>query len=66
LKFSDNIYFARAGLALGEKKFLEYGKRFGFDEQISFPLPVARSRLAREGIKSEVQLADSSFGQGES
>ncbi|HPZ41553.1 MAG: penicillin-binding transpeptidase domain-containing protein [Dethiobacteria bacterium] len=65
MKFSDNIYFARAGLALGEKKFLEYGKRFGFDEQISFPLPVARSRLAREGIKSEVQLADSSFGQGE-
>lgn len=65
MKYSDNIYFARAGLALGEKKFLEYGERFGFGEEISFPLPVARSRLAREGIKSEIQLADSSYGQGE-
>ncbi len=65
MKYSDNIYFARAGLALGEKKFMEYGGRFGFGEEISFPLPVARSRLAREGIKSEIQLADSSYGQGE-
>ncbi len=65
MKFSDNIYFARAGLALGAKKFLEYGARFGFDEEIAFPLPVARSRLAREGISSEIQLADSSYGQGE-
>lgn len=63
--FSDNIYFARAGLALGEEKFMEYGGRFGFGEELSFPLPVARSRLAREGIKSEIQLADSSYGQGD-
>lgn len=65
MKFSDNIYFARAGLALGEKKFMEYGARFGFDEGITFPLPTARSRLTREGMRSEVQLADSSYGQGE-
>lgn len=65
MKFSDNIYFARAGLALGAQKFLEYGERFGFGEEIAFPLPVARSRLARDGISSEIQLADSSYGQGE-
>lgn len=65
MKYSDNIYFARAGLALGEEKFVEYGKRFGIGEEIPLPLPVARSRLAREGIKSEIQLADSSYGQGE-
>ena len=65
MKYSDNIYFARAGLALGVQKFMEYGERFGFGEEIAFPLPVARSRLAPEGITSEIQLADSSYGQGE-
>ena len=65
MKFSDNIYFARAGLALGEKQFARYGERFGFGEQIPLPLPAARSRLSKEGLKSEIQLADSSFGQGE-
>ncbi len=65
MKFSDNIYFARAGLALGGDKFLEYGERFGFGEAMDFPLPSACSRLAGEGIKSEIQLADSSYGQGE-
>lgn len=65
MKYSDNIYFAQAGLALGQEKFTSYGERFGFDEQIDFLLPVARSRLSQGGIRSEVQLADSSFGQGE-
>lgn len=65
LKYSDNIYFARIGLTLGEEKFMEYGERFGFGEAISFTLPVARSRLAPEGMKSEIQLADSSYGQGD-
>lgn len=65
MKFSDNIYFARAGLALGKQKFARYGGRFGFEEQIPFLLPAARSRLSEEGFKSEIQLADSGFGQGE-
>lgn len=65
MKYSDNIYFARAGLALGTEQFTRYGERFGFGEQLDFLLPAARSRLAQNGIRSEVQLADSSFGQGE-
>lgn len=65
MKFSDNIYFARAVLALGEERFTGYGERFGFGEQIPFTLPVARSRLVREKMGSEAQLADSGFGQGE-
>lgn len=65
MKLSDNIYFARAGLALGRKKFIQYGERFGLGEELPLPLPAARSRLSKEGIKSEIQLADSSFGQGE-
>ena len=65
MKYSDNIYFAQAGLALGEDKFIGYGKRFGFGEQIPFLLPAARSRLVREKMNTELQLADSSYGQGE-
>lgn len=65
MKYSDNIYFAQAGLALGEDKFIGYGKRFGFGEQIPFLLPAARSRLVREKMNTELQLADSGYGQGE-
>ncbi len=65
MKFSDNIYFARAGLALGGENFLSYGDRFGFGGEIDFLLPAASSSLAYQGIRSEVQLADSSYGQGE-
>jgi|LSQX01.3.fsa_nt_gb penicillin-binding protein len=66
MAYSDNIYFAQVGLALGEKRFLEYGERFGFNESIPFTLPVAKSRLSRDDqIRSEIQLADSSYGQGE-
>lgn len=65
MKYSDNIYFAQAGLALGNSLFESYGERFGFDKKIPFPLPVAVSRLCREELASDILLADSSFGQGE-
>ncbi|MEW5785485.1 MAG: penicillin-binding transpeptidase domain-containing protein [Bacillota bacterium] len=65
MMFSDNIYFARVGLTLGAELFARYGTPFGFSESIPFTLPVAVSRLCKEQIQSEVQLADSSFGQGE-
>jgi penicillin-binding protein 3 len=65
MRFSDNIYFARLGLELGPDLFEDYGDRYGFAGQIPFTLPVAASRLSRDGITSEILLADSSFGQGE-
>jgi penicillin-binding protein len=65
MRFSDNIYFARVGLVLGPALFESYGDRFGFGEKIPFELPVAVSRLSKNGINTEILLADSSFGQGE-
>ena len=65
MKYSDNIYFARAGLSLGAALFNSYGDLFGFGDTVPFVLPAAVSRLSRDGIKTEIQLADSSFGQGE-
>ena len=65
MKYSDNIYFARAALALGKGKFKEYSERFGFTRSLPFPLPVALSRLAPDEIKSKIQLADSGYGQGQ-
>lgn len=65
MKDSDNIYFAQIGLAVGAELFERFGERFGFGERVPFILPVAVSSLSRKGIASEIQLADSSFGQGE-
>lgn len=65
MRFSDNIYFARVGLVLGPALFESCAIRFGFGETIPFTLPVAVSRLSKNGINSEILLADSSFGQGE-
>ncbi len=65
MKYSDNIYFARAGLAVGAAAFEAYGERFGFGEKIPFLLPVAISSLSQGGIHTDIQLADSSYGQGE-
>ena len=59
MKYSDNIYFARAALAwVG--KFKEYGERFGFTRS-SFSCRWLSAR--HDEIKSEIQLADG-YGQG--
>ncbi|WP_067927026.1 penicillin-binding transpeptidase domain-containing protein [Alicyclobacillus shizuokensis] len=66
LVWSDNIYFAQVGLALGEKRFTSGLERFGFGKSFSFPLAVEASQVAdKERIKNEEQLADSAYGQGQ-
>ncbi|MBM7585752.1 penicillin-binding protein [Bacillus pakistanensis] len=66
LKFSDNIYFAQIGLETGDKNFVEGLKKFGFGEEIPFTYPITASQVSNNGkISSEIQLADSAFGQGE-
>ncbi|MGM7703025.1 penicillin-binding transpeptidase domain-containing protein [Pseudalkalibacillus sp. Hm43] len=63
---SDNIYFAMSVLDIGEEAFLQETKNFGFDEKIPFPYPIPASQIANEdGIKNEIQLVDSSYGQGQ-
>jgi penicillin-binding protein 3 len=66
LKFSDNIYFARIGLEMGEENFVNGLKKFGFGEELPFAYPIKSSQISNDGeIKKEIQLADSAFGQGE-
>ena len=62
---SDNIYFAQAALKIGTSKFTESLDKIGFNQQIDFPLSLAKSQYANaDGIDSEGKLADSGFGQG--
>ena len=49
IKFSDNIYFARAGLDMGKETFIQGLKNFGFEEDIPFAYPITSSQIANEG-----------------
>jgi len=66
MAWSDNIYFAKATLRIGADAF-EYGLRgLGFGERIPFEYGLFSSIVSRTGgFSSEIQLADSGYGQGE-
>lgn len=64
--YSDNIYFARIALKIGEKDFLEKSKKFGFGEDIPIEYPFANSQIiSGEKMANEILLADTGYGQGE-
>ena len=66
LVYSDNIYFARVALNMGEEAFISGAKKFGFGEEMAFPYAIKSSQLANEGtFANEIQLADSGYGQGQ-
>lgn len=65
LVYSDNIYFAQAALNVGQKAFAEDAAKFGIGEAIPVDYPFKKSQLANDGIRGEIQLADSGYGQGE-
>ena len=65
LLHSDNIYFAQTALKIGTSTFTESLDKIGFNQEIEFPLSLAKSQYANEeGINSEGKLADTGFGQG--
>ncbi len=65
LLHSDNIYFAQTALRIGTSTFTESLDKIGFNQEIEFPLSLAKSQYANEeGINSEGKLADTGFGQG--
>ena len=65
LACSDNIVFARVGLAVGATRWLDYAHRFGLDQPVPFDIPVFVSHTLTPGETfSPVDLAASSFGQG--
>jgi len=66
LIYSDNIYFARAALKIGEDDFTKSLEKAGFGQELPFAITMKPSQYANEGnIASEIQLADSGYGQGQ-
>lgn len=66
LVWSDNVYFAQAGLAIGAQSLVQGLEQMGFDKPLSFPLAVAKAQISNNGsIQNDIQLADTSYGQGQ-
>ena len=66
LIYSDNIYFARAALDMGAAEMEEVLTGIGFGQEIPFDIKMQKSQISNSGkIESEIQLADSGYGQGE-
>ena len=66
LIYSDNIYFAKAALKIGAEEMESSLTGLGFNEELPFEIKMAESRYSNtEGIETEIQLADSGYGQGQ-
>lgn len=66
LIYSDNIYFAKAALKIGAKEMESSLTRLGFNAELPFEIKMAESQYSNsESIKTEIQLADSDYGQGQ-
>lgn len=66
LIYSDNIYFAKAALRIGEEKLSGFLDSLGFGSELPFEIVMTQSQYSNGGgIQSEVQLADSGYGQGQ-
>jgi cell division protein FtsI/penicillin-binding protein 2 len=66
LIYSDNIYFAKAALKIGAKEMESSLTRLGFNAELPFEIKMAESQYSNsESIKTEIQLADSGYGQGQ-
>lgn len=66
LVYSDNVYFAKSALKIGEKVFIEKSEDFGIGEEIPFSYPIRKSKLTNDKtFANEIQLADTGYGQGQ-
>lgn len=66
LVYSDNIYFAKAALKIGGDTLAEQLDKLGFNQEIPFEISMTSSQYSNtEGIDTEIQLADSGYGQGQ-
>lgn len=65
LIYSDNIYFAKLALKIGKDTLKNELNKIGFNKGIEFPQPMTSSKFSGgETFESEVQLADTGYGQG--
>ncbi len=66
LIYSDNIYFAKAALKIGAGELQDSLLGLGFLEELPFEIVMTESQYSNtEAIETEIQLADSGYGQGQ-
>lgn len=66
LIYSDNIYFAKAALKIGYEGMESSLTQLGFNAELPFEIKMAKSQYSNsESIETEIQLADSGYGQGQ-
>ena len=66
LIYSDNIYFAKAALKIGVKELENGLTGLGFTKEMPFEITMSKSQYSNtEKIETEIQLADSGYGQGQ-
>ena len=63
LIYSDNIYFAKAALKIGESTFKKWLDNLMFNEKIEFTQDIQKSTYGK--IDSDASLANSGYGQAE-
>ena len=66
LIYSDNIYFAKAALKIGSENFMNTLNEIGFNQNMPFEIAMQESTYSNtDKIETEIQLADSGYGQGQ-
>ena len=65
MKYSDNIYFAQQALKIGKDQYVNELKKYGFHEKLLIEYEFPISIIARDGIRNDIQLADTGYGQGQ-
>ena len=66
LIYSDNIYFAKAALKIGYEEMESSLTQLGVNAELPFEIKMAKSQYSNsESIETEIQLADSGYGQGQ-
>ena len=66
LIYSDNIYFAKAALTIGKNELENSLESLWFNKRIPFEINMEQSQFSNTGsIETEIQLADSGYGQGQ-
>ena len=66
LIYSDNIYFAKAALKIGADAFVSSLESLGFGQELPFEITMTKSQYSNtDKIETEIQLADSGYGQGQ-
>ena len=64
LIYSDNIYFAKAALKIGKDTLKDQLDNLGFGKSMEFTFGLSASSYGSDGFSTDIQLADSGYGQG--